>query len=120
MVIAGKHSAKQDSITTVAYATVNCLLAAVPAAVPGIAFLSGGQSAEDATAHLNAMHVEFKDKLPWALTFSFARAIQQPALEIWGGKDENVKAAQQMLYFRAYLDNVARRGEYNPAMENQY
>ncbi len=89
----------------------------MPAVVPGIAFLSGGQSAEDATAHLNAMHINFKGKLPWALTFSFARAIQQPALETWKGKDENVKEAQKILYHRASLDNAARRGEYTPEME---
>jgi fructose-bisphosphate aldolase class I len=117
MVIAGKESHEQNDISTVASATVNCLLATVPAAVPGIAFLSGGQSAENASAHLNAMHVKFKGKLPWALTFSFARAIQQPALELWKGLDENVKAAQQMLYFRASLDNAARNGEYTAAME---
>jgi len=117
MVIAGKDCPEQNTIEEVADATVNCLLESVPAAVPGVAFLSGGQSAADASAHLNAMHVRFKGKLPWALTFSFARAIQQPALELWKGKDENVKAAQQMLYFRASLDNAARRGEYSAAME---
>jgi fructose-bisphosphate aldolase class I len=117
MVIAGKHCPKQNSVDEVAEATVNCLLENVPAVVPGIAFLSGGQSCEEATAHLNAMHVKFKGKLPWALTFSFARAIQQPALEIWKGKDENVKEAQKMLYHRASLDNAARRGAYKPEME---
>ena len=117
MVIAGKDCPEQNSVDEVADATVNCLLESVPAAVPGVAFLSGGQSAADAAAHLNAMHVRFKDKLPWALTFSFARAIQQPALELWKGIDENVKAAQQMLYLRASLDNAARRGEYSAAME---
>jgi fructose-bisphosphate aldolase class I len=117
MVIAGKNCPKQNSIDEVAEATVNCLLENVPAVVPGVAFLSGGQSSENATAHLNAMHVKFKGKLPWALTFSFARAIQQPALEIWKGKDENVKEAQKMLYHRASLDNAARRGEYNASME---
>ena len=64
-----------------------------------------------ATAHLNAMHVKYKGKLPCALTFSFARAIQQPAMELWKGKDENVEAAQKMLYHRASFDNAARRGE---------
>jgi fructose-bisphosphate aldolase class I len=118
MVIAGKDCPTQNDINTVAYATVNCLLAAVPAAVPGIAFLSGGQTDQEATAHLNAMHVNFKDKLPWALTFSFARAIQQPALEVWKGKDENVKEAQQILYKRASLNNAARRGAYTADMEN--
>jgi fructose-bisphosphate aldolase class I len=117
MVIAGKDCPTQNDINTVAHATVNCLLAAVPAAVPGIAFLSGGQTDQEATAHLNAMHVSFKDKLPWALTFSFARAIQQPALDAWKGKDENVKQAQQILYKRASLNNAARRGAYTADME---
>jgi fructose-bisphosphate aldolase class I len=117
MVIAGKNSPKQNSIDEVAETTVNCLLENVPAIVPGIAFLSGGQSAEDASAHLNAMHVKFRGKLPWALTFSFARAIQQPALEIWKGKDENVAEAQKMLYHRASLNNAARRGEYSTSIE---
>jgi fructose-bisphosphate aldolase class I len=119
MVIAGKACLIQNSINEVVNATVKCLLENVPAAVPGVAFLSGGQSAADASAHLNDMHVNFKGKLPWALTFSFARAIQQPALEIWKGKDENVKAAQKMLYHRASLDNAARRGEYKPEMEEE-
>jgi fructose-bisphosphate aldolase class I len=117
MVLPGLSNPKPASVDKVAEATVTCLLQSVPAAVPGIAFLSGGQPAEDATAHLNAMHVKYKGKLPWALTFSFARAIQQPALEIWKGKDENVKAAQKMLVHRASLDNYARRGEYKPKME---
>jgi len=117
MVLPGLSSPKQADVETVAEATVACLLQSVPAAVPGIAFLSGGQSPEMATAHLNAMHVQYRGKLPWALTFSFARAIQQPALEIWRGKDENVVAAQKMLYHRASLDNAARRGEYTPEME---
>jgi fructose-bisphosphate aldolase class I len=117
MILPGLSSSKQVSIDTVAEATVTCLLQTVPPAVPGVAFLSGGQSAKMATAHLNAMHVKYRGKLPWALTFSFARAIQQPALDIWKGKDENVKRAQQMLYHRASLDDAARRGEYKPSME---
>jgi fructose-bisphosphate aldolase class I len=117
MVIAGIDCPQQNTVEEVAYATVNCLLESVPAAVPGVAFLSGGQSSEDATAHLNAMHKLFKGRLPWALTFSFARAIQQPALEAWNGKDENVKEAQKILHFRAGLDSAARRGEYTPDME---
>lgn len=100
----------------VADATVKCLLQVVPAAVPGIAFLSGGQSAKLASARLNAMNVRFKSRLPWALTFSFARAIQQPALEIWQGKEANVPAAQQALLHRAQCNRAARRGEYNAAM----
>ena len=75
--------------------TVKCLLRAVPAAVPGIAFLSGGQSGELASARLNAMNVRFKSRLPWAVAFSFARAIQQPALEIWRGEEAHVSAAQR-------------------------
>jgi fructose-bisphosphate aldolase class I len=101
----------------VADATASCLLRAVPAAVPGIAFLSGGQSAELASARLNAMNVRFKTRLPWALAFSFARAIQQPALEIWQGKEANVKTAQQALLHRARCNRAARRGEYTAAME---
>lgn len=105
------------SVDEVADATVNCLLHAVPAAVPGITFLSGGQSAELASARLNAMNVRFHSRAPWALAFSFARAIQQPALEIWRGQEANVEAAQQALLHRARCNRAARRGEYNPAME---
>jgi fructose-bisphosphate aldolase class I len=108
---------EEQDIDEVADATVRCLLQAVPAAVPGIAFLSGGQSAELASARLNAMNVRFKSRLPWALAFSFARAIQQPALEIWQGKEANVSAAQQALSLRARCNRAARRGEYNAAME---
>jgi fructose-bisphosphate aldolase class I len=106
-----------EDVDEVADATVKCLLRAVPAAVPGIAFLSGGQSAELASARLNAMNVRFKSRLPWALAFSFARAIQQPALEIWQGKEANVLAAQQALLHRARCNRAARRGEYNAPME---
>jgi fructose-bisphosphate aldolase class I len=82
-----------------------------------VAFLSGGQSCELASARLNAMHVRFKSKLPWALTFSYSRAVQQPALELWAGKDSNGKAAQQALSHRARCNSAARRGEYTAAME---
>jgi fructose-bisphosphate aldolase class I len=94
-------------------------LRAVPAAVPGIAFLSGGQSPELASARLNAMNVRFQSRLPWALAFSFARAIQQPAMEIWRGEEAHVVAAQQALYHRARCNRAARRGEYNAAMEKE-
>ena len=117
MVVPGLTCPTQETVDEVADATVRCLLRAVPAAVPGIAFLSGGQSAELASARLNAMNVRFKSKLPWALAFSYARAIQQPALEIWQGKDANISAAQQALYHRASCNRSARRGEYNAAME---
>ena len=119
MVLPGLTCPKQETVDEVADATVKCLLRAVPAAVPGIAFLSGGQSAELASARLNAMNVRFKSRLPWALAFSFARAIQQPALEIWRGEEPNVKAAQQALLHRARCNRAARRGEYNPAIKRK-
>ncbi|MGA3053758.1 MAG: class I fructose-bisphosphate aldolase [Candidatus Korobacteraceae bacterium] len=118
MVLPGLTCPKQEAVDEVADATVKCLLRAVPAAVPGIMFLSGGQSPELASARLNAMNVRFKSRLPWALAFSFARAIQQPALEIWHGKQANVSAAQQALDHRAKCNRAARRGEYNDAMES--
>jgi fructose-bisphosphate aldolase class I len=117
MVLPGLACLKQESVDEVADATVKTLLRTVPAAVPGIAFLSGGQPSELASARLNAMNVRFKLRMPWALTFSFSRAIQQPALEIWQGKDANVKAAQQALLHRAKCNRAARRGEYTAAME---
>ena len=117
MVVPGLACPKQESVDEVADATVKCLLRAVPAAVPGVAFLSGGQSAELASARLNAMNVRFKPRLPWALAFSFARAIQQPALEIWRGEEAHVLAAQKALYHRANCNRAARRGEYDAALE---
>jgi fructose-bisphosphate aldolase, class I len=117
MVLPGLTCPKQEDLNQVADATVMCLLRAVPAAVPGIAFLSGGQPSELASARLNAMNVRFASRLPWALAFSFARAIQQPALEIWQGHLANVSAAQQALCHRARCNRAARRGEYTPAME---
>ena len=112
MVLPGLTCNVQESVEEVADATVNCLLRTVPAAVPGIAFLSGGQSAELASARLNAMNVRFKSIMPWALTFSFSRAIQQPALDIWQGKEANALKAQQALLHRANCNRTARRGEY--------
>jgi fructose-bisphosphate aldolase class I len=117
MALPGLRCSKQESVEEVADATVKCLLRAVPAAVPGIAFLSGGQSGELASARLNAMNARFKSRLPWALSFSFARAIQQPALEIWHGDEANVAAAQRALFHRAMCDRAARRGEYNATLE---
>jgi len=117
MVLPGLDSDHQDSVHEVADATVTVLLRAVPAAVPGIAFLSGGQSAELASARLNAMNRRFKARVPWALTFSFGRAIQQPALDIWRGHPANVQAAQRALQHRAACNRLARRGEYMPAMD---
>jgi fructose-bisphosphate aldolase class I len=117
MVLPGLACPTQQSVDEVADATVNCLLRTVPAVVPGVAFLSGGQPSELASARLNAMNVRFKSRMPWTLTFSFSRAIQQPALEIWQGKEANVKAAQQALLHRAKCNRAARRGEYTAAME---
>ena len=119
MVLPGSACPSQESIDEVADATVNCLLRAVPAAVPAIAFLSGGQSAVLASARLNAMNVKFKSRLPWALAFSFARAIQQPALELWKGQEANVSAAQQALVHRARCNQAARRGEYSQKLETK-
>ena len=118
MVLPGTTCTKQESVEEIADATVGCLLRAVPAAVPAIAFLSGGQSAALASVRLNAMNVRFKSRLPWALAFSFARAIQQPALELWKGQEANVLIAQQALYHRARCNQAARRGEYTSEMEN--
>ncbi len=119
MILPGLTCAKQPPVDEVADATVWCLLRAVPAAVPGVVFLSGGQPAGLASARLNAMNVRFKSKMPWALAFSFARAIQQPALEIWRGDDANVEKAQQALYHRALCNQTARRGEYNEMVEGK-
>jgi fructose-bisphosphate aldolase class I len=105
MVLPGLTCPEQEAVDEVADATVRCLLRAVPAA------------AELASARLNAMNVRFKSRVPWALAFSFARAIQQPALEIWQGKEAHVLAAQQALHHRAKCNRAARRGEYNAAME---
>ena len=117
MVLPGLTCPTQAALDKVADATVKCLLRAVPAAVPGIAFLSGGQSAELTSARLNAMNVRYKSQLPWPLAFSFARALQQSALEIWRGEEANVMAAQQALSHRARCNRAARRGEYDAAME---
>ena len=117
MVLPGLNCPELANLDQAADATVRCFLRAVPAAVPGIAFLSGGQSGELASARLNAMNVGFKSQLPWPLAFSFGRAIQQPALEVWGGKETNVVAAQQALNHRAKCNSAARRGEYDAAME---
>lgn len=117
MVLPGLSNPAQATLNEVADASVTSLLRAVPAAVPGIAFLSGGQSAELATARLNAMNVRFKSRMPWALGFSFARAIEQPALEVWRGDEAKREAAQETLDHRARCNRAARCGEYDPSME---
>lgn len=113
MVLPGLAAADQSSVDAVADATVRCFMRTVPAAVPGITFLSGGQGAELASARLNAMNRRYAGRLPWALAFSFARAIQQPALEIWRGVAANVLAAQQALRHRADSNRLARQGRYD-------
>jgi len=115
--LTGRPPTEELDVDDVANATVKCLWRTVPAAVPGIAFLSGGQSAKLASARLNTMNHRFRTQLPWALSFSFARAIQQPALEIWRGEEPNVKAAQQSLLHRAQCNRAARRGKYSAAMD---
>ena len=90
----------------------------VPSAVPGIAFLSGGQSNEHATAHLNAMNQLLGDSSPWNLTFSYGRALQAPALKAWAGKDENISDAQAAFYKRARLNSLATKGDYSEDMES--
>ncbi len=117
MVLPGSTSSERPSVDEVADATVRCLLRAVPAAVPAVAFLSGGQPGVLASARLNAMNVRFKSRLPWALTFSFARALQEPALAIWRGEKANVPAAQRALSHRARCDRAASLGAYTAALE---
>src|SRR5208337_3398654 len=117
MVLPGRECPKQAGVEEVADATVTCLLRAVPASVPGVAFLSGGQDPELASARLNAMHLRWGSRMPWVLTFSYSRAIQQPALDTWKGEAINVVAAQKALYHRAKCNSMARRGEYRDEME---
>jgi fructose-bisphosphate aldolase class I len=115
MVLSGKDCATQAGVEQVAEATIRTLTRCVPADVPGIVFLSGGQSDEMATAHLNAMNQ--MGKHPWEVSFSYGRALQAPALKAWGGKKENVAAAKKALYHRAKLNGAARFGKYDPSME---
>jgi fructose-bisphosphate aldolase class I len=115
MVIAGKQCPQQAGVEQVAQATLRCLKRRVPSAVPGIVFLSGGQSDELATAHLDAMNR--MGPQPWKLSFSYGRALQAPALAAWGGKDENIAAAQQAYLKRARNNGAAARGEYSADME---
>jgi fructose-bisphosphate aldolase, class I len=116
MVIAGKKSAKKASPEQVAEATVRTLKRHVPSAVPGIAFLSGGQSPTEATLHLSLMSAA--GPLPWALTFSYGRALQDTALKAWGGTPSGFAGGQQQLFIRAKLNGLAAGGAYKPAMES--
>jgi len=117
MIVPGLTCKVQDKVEDIAEATISCFLKVVPAAVGGVAFLSGGQSYELASERLNMMHLRFGQVMPWPLTFSFSRAIQQPALDIWKGEDQNIAAAQKMLAYRASCNSAARRAEYSHAME---
>ena len=115
MVVSGKDNPRQAGVEEVAERTIRCLRRAVPAAVPGIAFLSGGQTAVSATEHLNAM--QKLAPLPWEVTFSYARALQDPALKAWKGQSANVSAAQKIFYHRAKMNSAARNGKYTKEME---
>jgi fructose-bisphosphate aldolase class I len=115
MVVSGKDCKAQAGVAEVAERTLRVLRRHVPAAVPGIAFLSGGQSEEEATVHLNAMNA--MGPLPWELSFSYGRALQQSALQAWRGQAGNVKAAQQAYLHRARMNGLARSGRYSPALE---
>ena len=117
MVLSGYDCSEQASVDEVAEMTVTVLKRCVPSAVPGIAFLSGGQSDEDATAHLNRMNQILGEKSPWNLTYSYGRALQSSALKAWSGKSENVPNAQEAFYKRAKLNGMATNGEYNQSME---
>jgi fructose-bisphosphate aldolase class I len=117
MVISGKKAASRANRQQVAEATIRCLKRYVPAAVPGIAFLSGGQSSEEATEHLSLMNK--LGPLPWALSFSYGRALQDVALKTWAGKPENFAAAQKAFHKRAKLNGFASVGNYNPTLEQE-
>jgi fructose-bisphosphate aldolase class I len=115
MVVSGTENGTQAGVEEVAEQTVKCLKRTVPSAVPGICFLSGGQSDEDATAHLSAMNAMFD--MPWKLSFSYGRALQAAALQAWGGKAENEAAAQAAFSHRAKMNSLAATGEWKTALE---
>ena len=117
MVLSGYKCSEQASVDEVAEMTVTVLKRCVPSAVPGIAFLSGGQSNEDATAHLNSMNRILGNSSPWNLTYSYGRALQASALDTWSGKEENVPAAQDAFYKRAKLNSLATKADYSEDME---
>jgi fructose-bisphosphate aldolase class I len=117
MVLSGYDASDRAGHDEVAEWTLKCFYKHVPAAVPGIVFLSGGQSDEDSTAHLNAMNA--KGPHPWQISFSYGRALQAPAIKAWGGKPENVEAGQRAYYHRAKMNSAARTGVYAPEMERE-
>ncbi|HEY7401566.1 MAG TPA: class I fructose-bisphosphate aldolase [Actinomycetota bacterium] len=116
MVLPGKGSAAQQPDATIAEATVRCLSSHVPADVPGVVFLSGGMSDEEATSRLNAMNA--RGEAPWQLSFSYGRALQQPSLKAWKGDPANVAAGQEALAHRARMNGLARSGNYTPDLES--
>ncbi|NIM29609.1 MAG: fructose-bisphosphate aldolase class I [Gammaproteobacteria bacterium] len=116
MVLSGNRAAKRAGVEEVAERTLACLTNSVPAALPGVVFLSGGQTPVEATAHLNAMNA-MASTLPWKLSFSYSRALQEPALKTWNGDAANGKAAQAALYHRAKLNSAASLGRYSESME---
>lgn len=118
MVISGRECRRPASVEEVAAATLRCLRRHVPAAVPGIVFLSGGQSDVTATAHLNAIN-RLDGSKPWKISFSYGRALQDPAIQAWGGKEQNLKAGQQAFYHRAKCNGAAAVGRYTSAMESE-
>ena len=113
----GKESRQEINDEEIAQASLRVLKEVVPPEVPGIVFLSGGDSAGESTGHLNAMNV--LDDVPWQLSFSFGRALQQPILEVWKGKSENIEVAQKEFYKRVKLNSLARNGKYERGMENE-
>jgi fructose-bisphosphate aldolase class I len=117
MVLSGYEASARAGVDDVAAATLHTLSKHVPAAVPGIVFLSGGQSDEDATAHLNAMNK--RGPHPWQLSFSYGRALQAPALKAWDGKPDNVEAGQRAFYHRSKMNGAARSGLWVPEMERE-
>ena len=117
MIVAGKKCVKQASVVEVAEKTVRCFRDAVPAAVPGIVFLSGGQSDIEATAHLNAMNKGYAGRMPWKLSFSYGRALQAAPLKAWGGRAENVAAGQRAFAHRAKMNGLAQLGEWTEGLE---
>jgi fructose-bisphosphate aldolase class I len=119
MVISGKDAKQQASVDEVAERTVRVLKRTVPGAVAGVVFLSGGQSDELATAHLNAMNAKFAGKLPWPVSFSYGRALQAPSLKAWKGNAANVAAGQAALLHRSRMNSLAATGKYSDADEKQ-
>ncbi len=117
MVIAGKKSARQASTAEIAEKTIRCLRRTAPASVPGIVFLSGGQSDEQATANLNAMNAGYRNVMPWTLSFSYGRALQAAPLKAWGGKTENVAAGMRAFAHRAKMNALAQAGDWSDGLE---